>query len=51
MTERPFALSFRPRMTEWYRAFGKLRTGFDRLSPNGGDDLSLITEVSIEDAT
>ena len=32
----PFALSLSKDMSEWAQGhFGKLRTGFDKLSPNG----------------
>jgi hypothetical protein len=37
MTKSPFALSLSKGMSEWAQGrFGKLRTGFDKLSPNGG---------------
>ncbi|WP_296816009.1 SlyX family protein [Thiobacillus sp.] len=36
--EIPFALSLSKGISEWARGrFGKLRTGFDKLSPNGGE--------------
>jgi hypothetical protein len=40
-TLSPFALSLSKGISEWAQGrFGKLRTGFDRLSPNGNWNLS-----------